>query len=94
MKMFSVVLSLILICSSVSSVATSPGFQVLNEVSPGSMFEKLGMRQGDRIISFDGKAVSSVQDSMDLYSKLNTKAVKTVVIERDGKKQTLTYPVR
>lgn len=73
--------------------ASSIGYSV-NNVAEGSTFEKLGIKAGDRILSYDGKDVTSLNDSMELFNKLKSKSVKTVVIERDGKKQTLNFQAR
>lgn len=70
---------------------STPGYTV-NEVLPKSTFEKLGIKKGDRIISYDGEEVNSVSDSMELYDKLKTNSVKTILIEREGQKLTLTVP--
>ena len=71
--------------------ASTPG-HVVKEVLPSSTFEKIGIKKGDRILSYDGQEVNSVSDSMELYDKLKKKSVKTIVIERNGQKQTITVP--
>ena len=94
MRINSIVLAFFLTVSSIFSFAASSQGQIVNEVSPDSTYEKLGVKVGDRIISYDGKEVNTVKDSMELYNKLKNKAVKTVLIERNGKKQTLTYQIQ
>lgn len=74
--------------------AAEPTGQKVTSVAPGSTYEKLGVKEGDKIISFDGKPINSPKDSMELYMALKSGAVKMVVIERDGKKQTLTYEIK
>ncbi len=69
----------------------SPDGQVVKEVQSGSIFEKMGIRTGDKVISYDGQNVNSVKDSMEMFNKLKSNLVKTVVVERDGKKQTLIF---
>ena len=72
-------------------IFASPTGQIVKEILPGSNYEKFGIKTGDKIISYDGKDVNSVNDSMQMYNKLKIGSVKAVVIERDGKTQTLTY---
>jgi type II secretory pathway component PulC len=88
MKILSILFSVLLILITNSSFAGS-GY-VLKEVLRKSTYEQVGLRAGDRIISYDGHEVNSVSDSMELYDKLKKKAVKTILIERDGQKETLT----
>lgn len=84
-------LSLVLIGFSGCFSNSTSGYTV-NEVLPKSTFEKLGIQKGDRILSYDGESVNSVGDSMELYDKLKKNAVKTIVIERNGQKQTINVP--
>ncbi len=94
MKMLACFFALSFLLNGPFSFGASPvGYSVSN-VTPGSTFEKLGIKAGDRILSYDGKDVTSVSDSMELFNKLKSNSVKTVVIERDGKKQTLNFQVR
>ena len=94
MKRCSIVLTVFLIFFSFTCFGTAPAGYLVHEVGSGSTFEKLGIKQGDRVLSYDGKNVTSVNDSLELYNKLMNNSVKTVVIERDGKKQTLMYQIR
>ena len=69
---------------SVFAFANNPLGQTVDKVAPGSTYEKLALRPGDRILSFDGKDGNSPGDSVELYNALKKGTVKTVVIERDG----------
>jgi general secretion pathway protein C len=62
-------------------------------VQSGSVLEKMGIKSNDKIISYDGQAVNSATDSIEMFNKLKSNSVKTIVIERNGKKQTLTYQI-
>jgi S1-C subfamily serine protease len=68
--------------------------QYVGSVAPGSTYEKLGLLKGDRILSYDGKNVNSPTEAMDLYNGLKSGTVKAVVVERNGKKQTLNYKIQ
>ncbi|MBY0384207.1 PDZ domain-containing protein [bacterium] len=76
------------------SFAAEPSGQKVESVDPGSTYEMLGVKPGDKILSFDGKPINSPKDSMELYTSLKKGSVKSVVVLRDGKKQTLHYEVK
>jgi len=63
----------------------------LNGAEAGSVYEQFGLKQGDQIISYDGKLINSTSDSMEMYEKLRKNQVKEIVINRDGKRQTLSF---
>lgn len=63
----------------------------LNSTETGSLYERLGLKQGDQIVSYDGKLINSVSDSMEMYEKLRKNQVKEIVITRDGKRQILFF---
>lgn len=56
------------------------------EVESGSLLDKVGLRQNDKILSYDNHLVDSIQDSMELYDKLKRDEVNYLTIERDGKR--------
>jgi regulator of sigma E protease len=66
-------------------VAVNPA--VIGYVTPGSAEAKLGIHEGDRIISVDGAKVKSWQDVM-LHTIVARTNVVPVAIEHDGSKQT------
>lgn len=90
MKFSVLIFAVSVIFAVVPSLAAAQAGYTLKEVLPSSTFEKLGLKAGDRILSYDGEEVNSVSDSMELYDKLKKKAVKTILIERNRVKQTLT----
>ncbi len=53
-----------------------------------SLMNEIGLKNGDRIISING-------DTVDYYENLPAQVIlgKTIVIERDGKQQTLNLPI-
>lgn len=69
------------------------GYEI-KDMGQGSTFETLGIKPGDRILSYNGKKVVSINDTMELYSKMKSNSVKTVVVERDGKKKILNYQIQ
>ncbi len=51
-----------------------------------------GIRPGDRLVSIDGKAISTWDDAREVIRNLTAGDV-PVVVERDGRKLTLTAPI-
>src|ERR1700722_17851836 len=66
-------------------VAVNPA--VIGYVAPGSAEAKLGIHEGDRIVSVDGAKVKSWQDVM-LHTIVARTSVVPVAIEHDGTEQT------
>jgi hypothetical protein len=64
----------------------------IKAVTPGSYVERHGGQEGDIIKSINGHPVTSVQEAIN-YAKMNANQFTTweVVIERNGKLQTLYY---
>ena len=65
---------------------------VITQVKEGTPEEAAGLKEGDLITSFDGKKIYL---GRELYSYLTLEGLEdkdiTVVVKRDGKKETLTY---
>ena len=65
---------------------------VVTQVKEGTPEEAAGLKEGDLITSFDGKKIYL---GRELYSYLTLEGLEdkdiTVVVKRDGKKETLTY---
>jgi type II secretory pathway component PulC len=62
---------------------------VVEQVEPGSVFEKLGLKSGDNIISYDSRALKSPKDGVDFYKKAEKRQVKIMLIERNGEQRNL-----
>ena len=56
---------------------------------PGSGAEKAGLKQGDKIISVEGKAVKEREDLMAVMANKVPGDKVRVVFERDGKEQSV-----
>ena len=61
----------------------------LDGVTEGSPAEKAGLRAGDIIIRFDGKRVGSIEDYMEYLSSRKPGDTVEVIIQRDGKEESL-----
>ncbi len=54
-----------------------------------TVYEKIGLKNGDLIQKYDNKKVKSAADALEMYSKLNKGKVKKIKILRDGVEQTI-----
>jgi hypothetical protein len=61
----------------------------LDGVSEGSPAEKAGLKAGDIIVKFDGKAVGSIEDYMEHLGGRKPGDTVEVVIQREGKEESL-----
>ena len=67
----------------------------LNSIQPGSLFEEIGIRDGDVITQVNGIVVTSPQDSAALLRELTESNVFEVnVLGADGQPRTLSYVVQ
>jgi len=63
---------------------------LVNRVAEDSPAAKAGVKQGDVIVSMNGKAVNDPDDLQELVRSAHAGDRATLVIARDGKQQTLT----
>lgn len=66
---------------------------IVSGIKSGSVFRKLGLRNGDIIMGVDGKQIESVDDAMQLYSGLKDLENMKVDIKRRGRLQTLNFNI-
>lgn len=66
---------------------------IVSGIKGGSVFRKLGLRNGDIIMGVDGSKIESVDDAMKLYSGLSDLQKMKVDIKRRGKIQTLNFNI-
>ncbi len=71
----------------------SDGFSV-SRIKSGSIFSKLGIRNGDVIKKINGNAIREPDDVMLLYEQLTSSDDVSVDIERRGRVKTLNYNFR
>jgi S1-C subfamily serine protease len=75
-------------------VPQADGGFLVREITPGSLYEKLGLKAGDVIRSVNGSPVNNLDDAMQLYKKLGTVGQVLIEINRGGKAETLEYTIR
>jgi len=77
---------------------TGPDGQVrgykLVEIQPGSIFERLGLRLGDTILSVNGESVTSPQKAMEQFQNLKSSNEIKLGIDRGGRETSLDYTVQ
>jgi general secretion pathway protein C len=67
---------------------------IVSQIQTDSIFEKLGLMNGDIIASVNGEQMSSPEEAFQLYNSLNSGAQVSIEITRRGQKKTLTYDIR
>ncbi len=67
---------------------------VLQDIAPGSLYAKAGLRNGDVIRRVNGKPVTTIEQGMAMYQSLQDAPFIRLQIERAGKPQTLNYQVQ
>jgi len=69
------------------------GFAV-DRIAGGSLFDKLGLRNGDVIQGANGKAVTTPEDAFAIYQGLKNQPNISISILRDGKSETMDLHVQ
>ena len=68
-----------------------PDGLALTYIKQGSMFMKLGLKNGDVITGLNGKPINSPEDAFSFYKSLETGSDISLSIRRDGKTETINY---
>lgn len=69
------------------------GFKIVN-IQPGSVYEELGLKEGDVIRSVNGRDIRSPDQAMQAYKELRSDDSFRVRVHRDGQETTLQYTVK
>ena len=69
------------------------GFKLI-KIELGSIYEKLGLKEGDIIKKIDGEAVTTPTVAQSLFSKIKKSDKTEIVIERNGKEEILRYTLK
>ena len=65
----------------------------ISRIRRNSLFQKLGLRNGDVIVGVNGQRIGSVNDALSLYRGLQTGARVSIDLERRRRPVTITYTV-
>jgi general secretion pathway protein C len=68
-----------------------PDGLVLSHVKPGSIFAKLGLKNGDVVKKIDNKEIKSPDDAFAFYNRLKSGAELSLEIGRGSETKTLNY---
>jgi general secretion pathway protein C len=66
---------------------------IVSQIQADSIFNKLGLMNGDIIASVNGKQMSSPEEAFQLYNSLKSGAQVSIEITRRGQKKMLTYEI-
>ena len=72
-------------------VGRKDGGFLVRKLKKGSLYEKLGLRQGDVIKSVNGEPINTIEDAMRQYQQLNTAGQVQVEVLRNGQPQMLQF---
>jgi len=66
----------------------------LSEIEPGSVFDEMGLQEGDVLQSVNGQNVTDPSQAMQMMSALRNVGSINIVVMRDGHPTTLTYQIQ
>ncbi len=66
---------------------------IVSQIQADSIFNKLGLMNGDIIASVNGKQMSSPEEAFQLYNSLKSGSQVSIEITRRGQKKMLTYEI-
>jgi hypothetical protein len=66
----------------------------LTRISPGSMYEKMGLRKGDVIMRVNARNLDDPSGFFRLYQELRLRRTIFIDLDRNGQQLTFTYEVR
>ncbi len=64
---------------------------IISNIKPGSLYQKLGLRNGDVIIDVNNKAMQSADDIMELVNLMQSGQNIAVNMKRGGKPESINY---
>lgn len=77
-----------------AGMSGKPDGVVISEIQPGSLFENVGLVNGDIIQEVNGKPVTGVADLVSLYRELRPGANLSVKVSRTGRQVVLNHTVQ
>ncbi len=76
------------------SIRPHPDGLLMSRIKPGSIFRKLGLKNGDIVQGINDKNIKSLDDMQDLYEKLKSGSRLALQIKRRGQTKTINYKFR
>ncbi|MEA1968597.1 MAG: type II secretion system protein GspC, partial [Thermodesulfobacteriota bacterium] len=71
-----------------------PDGLLLYGIKHNSLFQEMGLKNGDIIMGVDGKEIESVDDALTLYQNLKNSSNVNLQIKRRGKRKEINYNVQ
>ena len=71
----------------------STGFKLFS-IRPGSIYNKIGVQNGDVVNRINGYEITSPDKALEVYSKLQSSKEITVDVTRRGQKMTMSYSIQ
>ncbi len=75
------------------SAGKADGFRIF-AIRPNSLFEKIGLRDGDVLQRINGNELADPARAFELFDRLRSEKQISVDLVRNGAKQTLSYEIR
>jgi general secretion pathway protein C len=72
----------------------SPDGLSINNIKAGSIYAKMGLRNGDVVQGVSGNPITSPDDVLSLYEELKSGSSVSIQIIRSGREQTINYRFR
>jgi len=69
------------------------GYKLFN-ISPGSIYQTIGLQNGDTLVALDGSPMNDPGKAFELLNQLKTASRMELTVKRNGKVQTFTYEIR
>jgi general secretion pathway protein C len=69
------------------------GFKMFS-IKPGSIYQKIGLQNGDVIRKINGFEMNSPDKALEIYQKLKDSKHITIEVDRNGKVSTMDYTIR
>lgn len=67
---------------------------IVNDIASGSLFERMGLMDGDIVQAVNRKQITSPDDVVGLYQSLKSARRLNLQVSRDGQQQILNYNIR
>lgn len=65
----------------------------LDEIEPGSVFEDLGLEDGDQLTAIDGRQIENPAEAVGLLATIQTRSSVDITVMRDGHPVSLHYDI-
>lgn len=72
----------------------APAGYKLFQIVPGSIYDKLGLKNGDVIVGLNGQPINDPGKAFEMLSELKTSSHMELQVKRDGKQSTNSYDIR